>query len=207
MASKFPRRTSCFALSQQLLPLRPPQQRTVTAAAAPGEVSTASAFLFVASKEEGGANQRQRGYGRGLLRSRARPFRSNKRKKLDGKKTTAKPLELHVGPTTLSLPFNQQRAAELKAALALLLATFAEKAKAERPKRWQALEYKFRNGDGDDGGATPPGLALFEVFCNPNAAASPFDAKVLVTVKSTEGGVGFTTEAPLSALRADLDAY
>ena len=189
MASKFPRRTSCFALSQQLLPLRPPQQRTVTAAAAPGEVSTASALLFLASKEEGGANQRQRGYGRGLLRSHARPF------------------ELHVGPTTLSLPFNQQRAAELKAALALLLATFAEKAKAERPKRWQALEYKFRNGDGDDGGATPPGLALFEVFCNPNAAASPFDAKVLVTVKSTEGGVGFTTEAPLSALRADLDAY
>lgn len=120
-------------------------------------------------------------------------------------KKTAKPLELHVGPTTLSLPFNQQRATELKAALALLLATFAEKAKAERPKRWQALEYKFKSGDED--GNTPPGIALFEVFCNPNAAASPFDAKVLVTVKSEEGGVGFTTEAPLSALRADLEAY
>jgi hypothetical protein len=120
---------------------------------------------------------------------------------------TAKPLELHVGPTTLSLPFNQQRAMELKAALALLLATFAEKAKAERPKRWQSLEYKFKNDDGSDESTTPPGIALFEVFCNPNAAASPFDAKVLVTVKSTEGGVGFTTEAPLSALRADLEAY
>ena len=110
--------------------------------------------------------------------------------------------------TSLSLPFNQQRAAELKAALALLLATFAEKAKAERPKRWQSLEYKFRGGDGEEGNSsTPPGIALFEVFCNPNAAASPFDAKVLVTVKSTDGGVGFTTEAPLSALRADLEAY
>ena len=119
---------------------------------------------------------------------------------------TAKPLELHVGPTTLYLPFNQQRATELKAALALLLATFAEKAKAERPKRWQSLEYKFRNDD-DESSSTPPGIALFEVFCNPNAAASPFDAKVLVTVKSTDGGVGFTTEAPLSALRADLEAY
>ena len=122
------------------------------------------------------------------------------------KNLPAKPLELHVGPTTLSLPFNQQRAAELKAALALLLATFAEKAKAERPKRWQSLEYKFRSGD-EEGNSTPPGIALFEVFCNPNAAASPFDAKVLVTVKSTDGGVGFTTEAPLSALRADLEAY
>lgn len=105
------------------------------------------------------------------------------------------------------MPFNQQRATELKAALALLLASFAEKAKAERPKRWQSLEYKFGNGDSDGGGETPPGLALFEVLCNPNAAASPFDAKVLVTVKSTDGGVGFTTEAPLSALRADLEAY
>lgn len=104
------------------------------------------------------------------------------------------------------MPFNQQRAAELKAALALLLATFAEKAKAERPKRWQSLEYRFENEDGD-GGETPPGLAFFEAFCNPNAAASPFDAKVLVTVRSTGGGVGFTTEAPLSALRADLEAY
>ena len=104
------------------------------------------------------------------------------------------------------MPFNQHRATELKAALALLLATFAEKAKAERPKRWQSLEYRFKN-DGDGSEKTPPGIALFEVFCNPNAAASPFDAKVLVTVKATEGGVGFTTEAPLSALRADLEAY
>lgn len=92
----------------------------------------------------------------------------------------------------------------------MLLNTFAEKSKAERPKRWQSLEYRFKNenNDGDgDGGKTPPGIAFFEVFCNPNAAASPFDAKVLVTVKSTNGGVGFTTEAPLSALRADLEAF
>lgn len=134
----------------------------------------------------------------------------------------AKPFELHVGSTTLSLPFNSQRASELRAALSLLLATFAEKAKAERPKRWQSLEYRFKSGSdggnegggdsgneggGDSGSSTPPGIAFFEVFCNPNAAASPFDAKVLVTVRSTNGGVGFTTEAPLSALRADLEAF
>jgi len=70
------------------------------------------------------------------------------------------------------------------------------------------LEYRFGNADDADGKSeTPRGIAFFEVFCNPNSAASPFDAKVLVTVKSTNGGVGFTTEAPLSALRADLETF
>lgn len=109
-------------------------------------------------------------------------------------------LRLTAGATTITLPFSPTRAKELHAALAALLATFAEKAAAERPKRWAATEFQFK-GDTSAGE-----LALFEAFCNPNSAATPFDAKVLVTAK---GGDGLTvmTEVPLTGLRSDLGAY
>lgn len=44
-----------------------------------------------------------------------------------------------------------------------------------------------------------------EVFCNPNAYSSPFDAKVLVTVNTSEG-VQVMGEATLEQLRAGVDA-
>lgn len=109
-------------------------------------------------------------------------------------------LSLHVGETTIALPFKEQHAKELDAAFSALLKTFAEKAKAERPRRWEAMEYRYK---GDPAAAE---LELFEVFCNPNAHTNAFDAKLLVTVK-TRDGVAVTTEARLSAVKADLDAF
>jgi len=44
-------------------------------------------------------------------------------------------LHLHVGETTISVPFTPEQAQVLDAAVAALLVTFAEKAKATRPKR------------------------------------------------------------------------
>jgi len=107
-------------------------------------------------------------------------------------------LRLTAGTTTITLPFSPARAAALHAALAALVATFSEKAAATRPQRWPATEFRFEGDPGE--------LALFEAFCNPNAHASPFDAKVLVTAA---GGDGFSvmTEVGLTGLRSDLGAY
>lgn len=105
-----------------------------------------------------------------------------------------------------------------------LRAQFAEKQKAERPRRWDTMEVRFgtsaaaaaasRNGTsaaaaaaggGGEGGVGGGSVELFEAFCNPNAHSSVVDAKVLLTLRAS--GVSVATEARLSGVRADLDAY
>lgn len=49
-------------------------------------------------------------------------------------------------------------------------------------------------------------MAQLELFCNPNAYSTAFDARVLVTLKAA-GGVAVTTEGRLSALKADVENF
>ena len=56
------------------------------------------------------------------------------------------------------------------------------------------------------GTAAGDGIEVFEVFCNPNAHATAFDAKLLVTIKA-HGGLKVVCEGRLSSVKADLDAY
>lgn len=83
----------------------------------------------------------------------------------------------------------------LSDSISSLLATFKEKEKATRPQRWQSLEYRESTEDG----------LYFELFCNPNAYANAFQAKVLVTID--DGKIKVTSEGPLSAVKADVDQY
>lgn len=56
--------------------------------------------------------------------------------------------------TTVLLPFSKEAGAELDAKFKSLLQTFAEKAKAERPKRWEALDYRLKGGEAGGGWRT-----------------------------------------------------
>lgn len=116
--------------------------------------------------------------------------------------TTPRRLALHVGDTTINAPINADQAATIAAGVAGLLQTFAAKAAATRPRRWEPLELRFTQTDD-----AANGLELLEVFCNPNSAATAFDAKLLLTLRGAKGGLSVTAEQRLSAFKADLDAF
>ncbi|EIE18703.1 hypothetical protein COCSUDRAFT_60012 [Coccomyxa subellipsoidea C-169] len=114
--------------------------------------------------------------------------------------STGATLDLHVNETTISFPFAEAQARDVSTAINGLLQTFAAKQAAERPKRWQAMEYRYKGAGEDDP------VAQLELFCNPNAYSTAFDARVLVTLKAA-GGVAVTTEGRLSALKADIENF
>ena len=146
---------------------------------------------------------------------------------------TATKITLHVDQTSISFPLKPESGRELQAGLQILLQTFAEKQKAERPQRWKSMEFKLKGEAGQNqwrfqegkwhtglkGGEEPsnpgfdvagqPGegdIQFLEVFCNPNASTTAFDAKALITIKTADG-LQLTTEGRLSALKADLDLF
>ena len=50
-------------------------------------------------------------------------------------------MSFHIGDTTVSFPLDRASGQELAVAITGVMATFADKAKAERPKRWPAMEF------------------------------------------------------------------
>lgn len=49
-------------------------------------------------------------------------------------------------------------------------------------------------------------LKYLELFCNPNASANAFTAKVLVSLQ-TYDGVKLATEGALTSIKADIDLF
>ncbi|KAK9807576.1 hypothetical protein WJX72_003139 [[Myrmecia] bisecta] len=109
-------------------------------------------------------------------------------------------LTLHIGDTTVAFPFKHEQAKDLSGSITKLIQTFAAKQKAERPKRWEMMEYRFK------GKPSEQELEYLELFCNPNQYTTAFDAKVLITMRTSEG-VKVTTEGSLAAIKGDVDQY
>lgn len=106
------------------------------------------------------------------------------------------PLTLHLQEgTSISVPFTEADATELKDGLATLIATFKEKMAATRPRRWEDFEHTATSGD-----------FKLEVFCNLNAFATIFDVKLFVTVRSGPQ-IKVSSEIPLATLQGDLEAF
>ncbi|MDJ1175519.1 hypothetical protein [Roseofilum capinflatum] len=106
-------------------------------------------------------------------------------------------LTLNLAQGSVSFNFTPEAAQDLKGAINQLMDTL--KASAAKPvtsgrKAPQPpMEYRH-NGE-----------VFLEVFCNPNIYATPFAAKVLVTLKSDR--LRLSTEAELTRVIEDLNAY
>lgn len=110
----------------------------------------------------------------------------------------AQPLTLHCDTVTMSFPVPEQQLDAVQSALDGVMQTFIAKGEATRPQRWEEMTYAWQGSPGD-------ALEYLEVFCNPNAHVSAFDAQVLVTVR-TAGGVAFVGEQRLTTFLDDIEA-
>lgn len=108
------------------------------------------------------------------------------------------PLTLNLTGGSVSVSFSAAAARELKQALAELISRLKAVATkpasaSERPAPQRPVEYQHR------------GEVFLEVFCNPNIWASPFAAKVLLTVRDEQ--LRLSTEVELTQMLEDLDRY
>ncbi len=98
---------------------------------------------------------------------------------------------------SVSFRFTPEAAQSLKAEIQHLLEslkiTAAKATPGERATPQKPMEYQYA------------GDVFLEIFCNPNIWASPYAAKVLVTVRDER--IRLTTEAELSRLIEDLTQY
>eukprot|EP00250_Pteridium_aquilinum_P012725 c2089_g1_i1 orf=64-609(+) len=103
-------------------------------------------------------------------------------------------ITFHFDNTAVTVPFSQDAALRLSKSIEDVLNTFREKEKAVRPRRWENMEFRHT----EDG-------TFVEFFCNPNAYANLFQAKVLLTINDEK--MKIVSEAQLSAIKTEVDQY
>jgi hypothetical protein len=108
------------------------------------------------------------------------------------------PLILNLGQGSVSCSFSLPAARELKVALDELITSL------------KAVATKTTPGSGKVVAQRPweycyTGEVFLEIFCNPNIWATPFAAKVLITVRDLN--IRLTTEAELTRLIEDINQY
>jgi bisphosphoglycerate-independent phosphoglycerate mutase (AlkP superfamily) len=57
-------------------------------------------------------------------------------------------LTFNIAETSITFPFHKDQARQLSSSITELIQTFAAKQKAERPKRWKMMEYKYQSEHG-----------------------------------------------------------
>lgn len=106
-------------------------------------------------------------------------------------------LTLNLIEGSVAFTFTPAAAQDLKGEIdqlmLLLKANAAKTAPSGRPAPQKPMEYQHT------------GEVFLEIFCNPNIWASPFAAKVLITLRDDR--IRLTTEAALSRLVEDLNQY
>lgn len=106
-------------------------------------------------------------------------------------------LTLNLVEGSVSFSFSPQAARELQAAISQLMDRLKVVASKSLPgsklSPQPPLEYQHT------------GEIFLEVFCNPNIWASPFAAKVLLTIR--DANIRLTTEAELTRVIEDLNQY
>lgn len=96
---------------------------------------------------------------------------------------------------SLQFSFSAPAAQDLKADLDSLITQMKAASAAGTPRRTPAPPLEHRHS----------GDVFLEVFCNPNLWASPFAARVLLTLRDDR--LRITTETGLSQLYDDLTTY
>lgn len=108
------------------------------------------------------------------------------------------PFRLNLTEGSVTFSFTLEAAKNLRAALdglMMSLKTLASQpaGSSNKPQPQKPLEYQF-TGD-----------VFLEIFCNPNIYATPFAAKVLVTLRDDR--IRLSTEAELTRLKEDVEQY
>jgi hypothetical protein len=107
------------------------------------------------------------------------------------------PLTLNLTEGSVSFAFSADAAAELKATLDNLVTNLktlsTAKSSSGKPTPQRPTEYRYT------------GEVFLEIFCNPNIWASPFAAKVLLTIR--DATIKLTTEAELTRVIEDVNQY
>jgi hypothetical protein len=106
-------------------------------------------------------------------------------------------LRLNLVEGSVSFSFTPEAARDLQAAIAALMdnlkATATQGTSSGRPQPKQPMEYRY-TGD-----------VFLEIFCNPNIWASPFAAKVLITLRDDR--IRLNTEAELTRVIEDINLF
>jgi hypothetical protein len=107
------------------------------------------------------------------------------------------PLLLNLVEGSVSFSFSPEAARNLQAALNELVqklkARVTTPSEGVKPTPQKPMEYQY-TGD-----------IFLEIFCNPNIWATPFAAKVLITIRDDR--LRLTTEAELTRVIEDVNQY